>query len=81
MGFFSIYCGIVYNDMFSLPLQLFESRWEFNQYQNGTAVRVGASYLVCTARSTAGPCNVGVSTCVAVAVAVQGERTTCIPSE
>ena len=54
MGFFSIYCGIVYNDMFSLPLQLFESRWEFNQYQNGTAVRVGASYLVCTARSTAG---------------------------
>ena len=28
-----------------------------------------------------GSCDVGVSTCVAVAVAVQGERTTCTPSE
>ena len=41
MGFFSIYCGIVYNDMFSLPLQLFESRWAFGPDNNGTAVRTG----------------------------------------
>lgn len=27
MGFFSVYAGLVYNDFFSLPLDLFGSSW------------------------------------------------------
>lgn len=27
MGFFSVYVGLVYNDFFSLPLDLFGSSW------------------------------------------------------
>merc|ERR1711935_387378 len=29
MGFFAVYAGFVYNDCFSLGLNLFRSRWEF----------------------------------------------------
>jgi V-type H+-transporting ATPase subunit a len=29
MGFFAVYAGMVYNDCFSLGLNLFKSRWEF----------------------------------------------------
>jgi V-type H+-transporting ATPase subunit a len=29
MGFFAIYAGLIYNDMFSLGLNLFQSRWKF----------------------------------------------------
>jgi len=29
MGFFAVYAGFVYNDMFSLGLNLFNSRWQF----------------------------------------------------
>mmetsp|Transcript_18286 Transcript_18286/g.42092 ORF Transcript_18286/g.42092 Transcript_18286/m.42092 type:complete len:874 (+) Transcript_18286:101-2722(+) len=29
MGFFAVYAGMVYNDCFSLGLNLFQSRWEF----------------------------------------------------
>ncbi len=29
MGFFSVYCGLIYNDYFALGLDLFGSRWTF----------------------------------------------------
>ena len=29
MGCFAMYAGLIYNDYFSLPLNLFGSRWEF----------------------------------------------------
>lgn len=28
MGFFAFYCGWIYNDMFSLPVNVFGSCWE-----------------------------------------------------
>mmetsp|Transcript_19821 Transcript_19821/g.29639 ORF Transcript_19821/g.29639 Transcript_19821/m.29639 type:complete len:859 (+) Transcript_19821:31-2607(+) len=29
MGFFGFYCGTIYNDFISVPLQIFESQWTF----------------------------------------------------
>jgi V-type H+-transporting ATPase subunit a len=38
MGFFAVYAGLVYNDMFSLGLNLFGSRWRFEgQDENNVA--------------------------------------------
>jgi V-type H+-transporting ATPase subunit a len=34
MGFFAVYAGFVYNDCFSLGLNLFTSRWEFYGQEN-----------------------------------------------
>merc|ERR1712003_49147 len=39
MGFFAVYAGLVYNDCFSLGLNLFQSRWEF-EGQNGDNAEV-----------------------------------------
>jgi len=33
MGFFAVYAGFLYNDMFSLGLNLFGSRWEFENQE------------------------------------------------
>lgn len=30
MGFFSVYAGLIYNDFFSLPLDLFGSSWHWD---------------------------------------------------
>jgi len=36
MGFFAVYAGFMYNDMFSLGLNLFRSRYEFEGQDDGT---------------------------------------------
>mmetsp|Transcript_15497 Transcript_15497/g.35699 ORF Transcript_15497/g.35699 Transcript_15497/m.35699 type:complete len:874 (+) Transcript_15497:143-2764(+) len=40
MGFFAVYAGFIYNDCFSLGLNLFRSRWEFDG-QEGMEVEEG----------------------------------------
>jgi len=40
MGFFAVYAGLIYNDCFSLGLNLFRSRWEFDG-QEDMAVEEG----------------------------------------
>jgi V-type H+-transporting ATPase subunit a len=46
MGFFAVYAGFVYNDMFSLGLNLFGSRWAFENYpvEEGDVAAPTASY-------------------------------------
>jgi len=36
MGFFAVYAGLIYNDCFSLGLNLFGSRWAFSGQETGT---------------------------------------------
>mmetsp|Transcript_16413 Transcript_16413/g.37733 ORF Transcript_16413/g.37733 Transcript_16413/m.37733 type:complete len:883 (+) Transcript_16413:175-2823(+) len=36
MGFFAVYAGFIYNDCFSLGLNLFRSRWHFDGQEYGT---------------------------------------------
>ncbi len=46
MGFFAVYAGFVYNDMFSLGLNLFGSRWDFgsDEPDEGTVATMTSSY-------------------------------------
>eukprot|EP00472_Partenskyella_glossopodia_P004257 CAMPEP_0197534058 /NCGR_PEP_ID=MMETSP1318-20131121/45803_1 /TAXON_ID=552666 /ORGANISM="Partenskyella glossopodia, Strain RCC365" /LENGTH=861 /DNA_ID=CAMNT_0043091175 /DNA_START=128 /DNA_END=2713 /DNA_ORIENTATION=+ len=41
MGMFAFYCGTIYNDMFSVPLVLFETHWDEKGYYIG---KTGAPY-------------------------------------
>lgn len=48
MGFFAVYAGLIYNDFFSVPLDLFGSSWHFSEEpvrassRQGGGVRVAA---------------------------------------
>jgi V-type H+-transporting ATPase subunit a len=47
MGFFAVYAGLIYNDMFSLGLNLFGTRWAFdteNGVEEGDVAEMTASY-------------------------------------
>ena len=41
MGFFAVYAGLIYNDCFSLGINFFGTRWEFEGQEYG-AVEEGA---------------------------------------
>ena len=41
MGFFAVYAGSIYNDCFSLGLNLFGSRWQFSGQSSGGSVSLG----------------------------------------
>jgi len=40
MGFFGVYCGLMYNDVFSVGMDLFGSRWAVPHDEHGSAVHV-----------------------------------------
>jgi len=44
MGFFAVYAGLVYNDCFSLGLNLFQSRWEFDGQDDFTVEEGDVAY-------------------------------------
>lgn len=44
MGFFAVYAGFVYNDCFSLGLNLFKSRWEFDGQDEMTVEEGDVAY-------------------------------------
>ena len=46
MGFFAVYAGLVYNDCFSLGLNLFGSRWEFYDQNNYAVEENAVAYQV-----------------------------------
>ena len=46
MGFFAVYAGLVYNDCFSLGLNLFGSRWEFYNQNNFAVEENDVAYQV-----------------------------------
>lgn len=48
MGLFSIYTGLIYNDVFSKSLTLFSSRWKFEYPENYDFAKEGAMPLVAT---------------------------------
>jgi len=46
MGFFAVYSGLVYNDCFSLGLNLFGSRYEFDGQYDGTVEKDDVAELI-----------------------------------